>query len=229
MPDYELYYWDLPFRGNFIQLLLEDARANYRKADAAEVYPERNLQLHYPGMAPPFLYDRRLDAWYAQMPAILLHLGGALGYLPNRPEQQTLALKVVLDCNDVLMELTNHNGMVMWDQERWDAFRAHRLADWMTVFENTGEDRALTTSDGYLLGTEISIADIATTALFGTLLHSFPTLRQDLEKHAPRVAQLCQRIESRPSIRSFLENQRRDTGKRYCGGQIERSLRTVIG
>ena len=228
MLDYELYYWDLPFRGNFIQLLLEDAGVTYRKADAGELYPDRNLGLRYPGMAPPYLYDSKAGVYYAQMPAILMHLGKAHDYLPHDAEQQTLALKVILDCNDVLMEITNHNGMLMWQQEAWDEFRSQRLADWMRVFERTGEDNSLTLSEGYLLGSTFSVADIATAALFGTLVHSFPQLGRDLEANAPRIANLCRRVEARPAIRSFLERQRQALGDGYCGGHIERSLRDVI-
>ncbi|MHA7925231.1 MAG: glutathione S-transferase [Marinobacter sp.] len=229
MPDYELFYWDLPFRGNFIQLFLEEVRAHYQKLDASELYPDRNLNLHYPGMAPPYLYDRRAQVWFAQMPAILMHLAKAYEYLPDAPEQQTLALKVILDCDDVLMEITNHNGMMMWDQESWNDFRAHRLANWMTLFERTGQSHSLKTDAGYLLGPRLTVADIATVALFGTLVHSFPELAKDLEHNAPRVANLCQRVEGRPAIAAFLDDQRRELGNGYCGGQIEQSLRDVIG
>ena len=228
MRDYELYYWGLPFRGNFIQLFLEDVRADYQKLDASEVYPDKNLDFHYPGMAPPYLYDCRARVWFAQMPAILMHLARAYDYLPDEPEEQTLALKVILDCDDVLMEITNHNGMMMWEQESWNDFRTHRLADWMAIFEKTGQAHSLRPDSGYLLGSRLTVADIATAVLFGTLTHSFPELARDLKDNAPGVANLCQRMEARPSIRSFLDTQRKELGNAYCGGQIERSLRDVV-
>ena len=178
-------------------------------------------------MAPPYLYDCRTQVWYAQMPAILMHLAKAYHFLPDEPEQQTLALKVVLDCNDILMEITNYHGTVMWDQGSWTEFRTHRLADWMVIFEKTGQ-ACLEPNAGYLLGSRLTVADIATAAMFGTLVHSFPELAADLEQNAPRIASLCQRVEGRPSIRPFLENQRRELGRAYCGGQIEQSLRDVI-
>ncbi|RBP30601.1 hypothetical protein DET50_10715 [Marinobacter pelagius] len=118
MQDYELYYWGLPFCGNFIQLFLEEVRADYRKLDASEVYPDKNLNIQYPGMAPPYLYDCRAQVWFAQMPAIL-------------------------------MELTNYNGTVMWDQDSWAEFRTHGLADWMAIFEKTGQAHLLKPNAGY--------------------------------------------------------------------------------
>ncbi|WP_346837842.1 glutathione S-transferase family protein [Microbulbifer sp. SAOS-129_SWC] len=227
--DYKLYYWDLPFRGNFIRLLLEDCGASYKMHDASEIYPDRSLKISNPGMAPPYLYDCHSKTYYAQMPAILMHLGKKFDYLPKRAETLTLALKTILDCNDVLMEITNYNGSTMWEKSAWEAFRYSRLADWMTIFEKTGRDHGLKGDKGFLLGTRLSVADIATAALFGTMIYSFPALESDLQQHASNIARLCRRVEARPAIRRFLEIQREENGRGYCGGQIERSLRQMIG
>jgi glutathione S-transferase len=226
--EYRLYYWDVPFRGNFIQLFLEEVDASYECHDASEIYPDRRFEIKNPGMAPPYLYDCKNKFYLAQMPAILMHLGRKYGYLPKRAETLALALKLILDCNDVLMDITNLNGMKMWQKPDWQEFRQYRLADWMKLFEKTGLEHGLKSEKGYLLGSRISVADIAATALFGTLIYSFPKLKNDLHENAPKILALCQRIESRPSIRSFLDRQRQDYGKAYCGGQIEESIRKMI-
>ena len=228
MLDYKLYYWDLPFRGNFIQLFLEEVGAKYERHDATDIYPDRSLKIKNPGMAPPYLYECKSKTYFAQMPAILMHLGREYDYLPKRAETHTLALKTILDSNDVLMEITNFNGMAMWEKSSWDEFRYTRLPDWMQIFEITGLAHGLKASEGFLLGSTLSVADIATSALFGTLVHSFPELEGDLQEHAPHVASLCQRVEARPNIRRFLAKQRQENGNGYCGGQIERSLRRMI-
>jgi glutathione S-transferase len=194
MLEYKLYYWDVPFRGNFIQIFLEEVQAKY----------------------------------LAQMPAILMHLGKKYDYLPKKPETLTLALKTILDCNDVLIEITNCNGMEVWARKNWKEFRSNRLPRWMKIFEKTGLEHGLKGDKGFLLGSTISVADIATTALFGTLVYCFPELASDLHKNAPHITTLCQRIEARPSIQPFLERQRQEYGNAYCGGQIERSLREMI-
>ncbi|KUJ83694.1 hypothetical protein AWR36_007620 [Microbulbifer flavimaris] len=226
--DYKLYYWDLPFRANFILLMLEEVGAQYERRDASEIYPERSLKLHNPGMAPPYLYECKSETYFAQMPACLMHLGHQYDYLPRRAETLTLALKTILDCNDVLIEITNSNGQVMWEKGAWDSFRNSRLPDWMRVFEKTGLAHGLKGEGGFLLGSRISVADIATTALFGMLVYSFPELKSDLGENAPHIAALCQRVESRKAIQHFLERQREEYGRDYCGGQIERSLRKMI-
>ncbi|MFI2812866.1 glutathione S-transferase family protein [Microbulbifer sp. JSM ZJ756] len=233
MLEYKLYYWALPFRGNFIQLFLEEVGAQYERHDAGEIYPERSLGIHNPGMAPPYLYECKSKTYFAQMPACLMHLGREYDYLPRRAETHTLALKTILDCNDVLMEITNSNGQVMWTKSNWEAFRYARLPEWMKVFENTGLRHGLkdggSNGMGFLLGSRLTVADIATAALFGAMVYSFPELQGDLQENAPHIAGLCQRVEARPNIRRFLAEQREEMGRGYCGGQIEDSLRKMIG
>lgn len=89
-------------------------------------------------------------------------------------------------------------------------------------------DHGLKSEKGFLLGSKISVADIATMALWGTLIHSFPTLKIDLDENAPQIARLCERVEERPRIKKFLKNQRERFQYRYCGGEIEKSLRKII-
>lgn len=228
MSDYALHYWDVPFRGIFPQLFLEEVKANYEWHDASEIYPEKSLKIHNPGMAPPYLYDSKNKKYLAQMPAILMHLAREHDYLPKRTETLDLALKIILDCNDVLMEFTNYYGQKMWDKEEWEEFRTTRLRKWMKIFEQTGIEHGLKTDHGYILGSTITVADIATAALFGTMMHSFPELKKDLNKHAPCISNLCDRVEKRPAISKFLAEQREKYGSSYCGGEIEKSLRQMM-
>lgn len=228
MADYKLYYWDVPFRGIFPQLLLEEVGANYEWKDASEIYPDNSLGVHNPGMAPPYLYDVKNKTYLAQMPAILMHLAREYDYLPKRTETLDLALKIVLDCNDVLREITNSYGAKMWTLKEWKEFRKDRLSKWMKIFEKTAVDHGIKKNNHFMLGSSISVADIATTALFGTIIHSFPELKNDLKENAPRISELCSRIESRPILRQFLERQRQECGYIYCGGEIEKSIRKVL-
>lgn len=228
MLDYKLYYWNVPFRGIFPALMLTEVEAKFTWHDASEIYPEKSLGIHNPGMAPPYLYDEKAKRYLAQMPAILIHLAHAYHYLPGRVETRDLALKTILDCNDVLMEITNSYGQSMWNEKDWEEFRKNRLSKWMQIFEATGVLHHLDEEKGFLLGSTISVADIAVTALFGTMTHSFPDLQTDLEMNAPCLAQLCRRIEARPAIQSYLEKHRSKWGREYCGGDIERSLRQMF-
>lgn len=44
MTQYLLYYWDVPFRGIFPQLFLEEIGADYEWHDASEIYPRKKFE-----------------------------------------------------------------------------------------------------------------------------------------------------------------------------------------
>lgn len=228
MMKYILYYWNVPFRGIFPQLLLEEVGAKYEFKDASEIYPKKSIDIHNPGMAPPYLLDINHDRYLAQMPAIMIHLAKEYSYMPKRTETFDLAVKTINDCHDILTEITLNGGQIMWSQKEWKEFRNDRLPKWMKIFEKTGMEHGFKSENGYFLGATISVADIALTALFGTMIHSFPELRNDLQKNAPKVFQLINRIEERPLIKPFLKRNREKYGTNYCGGKIEKSLREMI-
>lgn len=225
--DYEFYYWQVPFRGIFIQLLLEEVEAVYERKDANDIYPDKGLRISVPSMAPPYLFDVKREKYLSQMPAIMKYLGETHELIPVRTSRAALAMKVVMDCHDILTEITNFYGLKMWDKKEWSEFREKRLSRWMKIFELTGLEHGIENGH-YLLGKDLSIADIASVALFGSMLYSFPSLEVDLEKNAPNILKLIHRIESRKNIRPFLLKQREEWGRIYCGGQIEASLRDML-
>lgn len=229
---YKIYYWPLPFRGCFIQLLLEHAGVEYELASVDETANLKNLPISdqpVAAMAPPYLEDRINGENLSQMPAIMMYLGGRHDYLPLDPYRQTLVLKILLDCNDVLSDLTNANGSLMWEHEKWRLFRTERLLRWMQIFEQTGLRYGIGNDSGYLLGGDReTCADIAATALFGTMIRCLEPLAQDLTRTAPRIAALVARIESQPPIQGFISRQETEFGDLYCGGQIEHSIREML-
>lgn len=229
---YKLYYWPVPFRGNFIRLLLEEAGQEYDEAtdeEILETYALPPAEQPFPSMAPPFLEDLDNDIFLSQMPVIAMYLAEKLNFLPQDPLKSTLCLKLLLDSNDVLADITNWNGTTMWEHPSWREFRENRLKRWLQVFEQTGQRFGLNSTSEYMLGGEqISVADIATCALWGTMIRCLPELGTDCQKHAPNLFELCQRIKSRPSIQNLIERQRQSYGNLYCGGQIEKSIRSML-
>ena len=229
---YKLYYWGLPFRGCFVQLLLEHAGVDYEMASMDETLELKSASLSeqaLPAMAPPFFKDLITDDGLAQMPAIMMYLSGKHDYLPKDPYLQAVALKILLDCNDVLSDLTNANGSMMWDHAKWRTFRNERLRRWMGVFEQTGINFGLENDGGYLLGgRQASCADLAATALFGTMTRCLKPLARDFAESAPKVAALVARVESEPNVRQYIARQEAEHGDLYCGGQIEQSIRDML-
>jgi glutathione S-transferase len=99
----------------------------------------------------------------------------------------------------------------------------------LEIFEQTGRNFGLGSKSGYMLGGEaLSVADIVTYALWGTMIRCLPDLSVDCREYSPNVFALCQRIENRPKIQKFVEGQMQRYGNLYCGGQIEKSIRQML-
>ncbi len=230
--NYKLYYWPVPFRGNFIRLLLEEADEKYGEATYEEIIDLHSMspeEQPFPSMAPPFLHDLSSDIFLSQMPVIVMYLSEKLNFLPKDSFKSAICLKLLLDSNDVLAEITNLNGTTMWEYKPWRQFRETRLKRWFEIFEQTGQRFGLNSKSDYLLGgNQISMADIVTYALWGTMIQCLPELSIDCQKHSPNVFALCQRIENRPKIQKFVEGQIQSYGNLYCGGQIEKSIRSML-
>jgi glutathione S-transferase len=231
MSDYELYYWPLPFRGQFVRAVLADAGKTWTEADPAEIStlmsrPVRQMPI--PFMGPPVLIDKKADLALAQMPAIVLYLGETLDLMPSTPALRALTMKTVNDANDVIDEITLNGGRQMWTARRWDEF-VPRLKRWMSFWEATGSRHGLTADTGFLLGGESpGIADVVTATLWSTMTDRFPSIKAMLENSAPMTAALSRRISSRPALARLAATAKQDYGDAYCGGQIEASLRKVL-
>lgn len=222
---FQLYYWPIPFRGCFVSHLFA-----YRGVPLLEeTDPERNVELRgrhpseqpVPYVGPPLLHDLEQDRFLSQMPAIVPYVSRELGLLPEDPLAQALCMKVLMDCNDVLMEICRYNGSMMWEREEWVAFRSERLPRWMHVFEESLER-------GFIGNDPVTFADIAVFALFGTMTRCLPDLDGDLVEHAPGIHALCRRIGSEPSLAEYVGSEEEKYGKLYCGGQIEASIRKML-
>jgi len=231
MSDYELYYWSVPFRGQFVRAVLAFAgKAWDEAADAAiaGLMEGRVKKMPVPFMGPPLLVDRKAGLAIAQMPAIVLYLGETLNLLPQAPALRAMTLKIVCDANDVIDEITLQGGMQMWTDKRWKEF-IPRLKKWMSFWEEAGRRHGLKADSGFLLGGDKpGIADVVTATLWDTMTDRFKKLDTILKKSAPMTTALTQRICDLPPLKKLAAKAEEDYGDAYCGGQIERSLRKVL-
>ena len=232
MADYELYYWSVPFRGQFVRAILAHAGQSWTEGGdeaIAELKEGPVGDMPVPFMGPPILVDRRAGVAVAQMPAIVLYLGETLGLLPATPALRALTMKTVNDANDVLDDITLDGGRQMWTDAAWAEF-VPRLRKWMSIFEDTGRRHGLGERDGFLLGGDApGIADLVTATLWSTMAGRFPAIAALLDEAAPRTAALARRVASLPPLSDLAVRARQDYGDSYCGGQIEASLRRVLG
>jgi glutathione S-transferase len=231
MSDYELYYWSVPFRGQFVRAVLAYAGKHWHEAgdDAISKLMAGPVQdMPVPFMGPPLLVDTKAKVSIAQMPAIVLYLGETLDLLPETPSLRALAMKVVTDANDVIDELTIEGGLKMWTEKSWREFEP-RLEKWMSFWEETGRRHGLRADSGFLLGGKsATVADIVTATLWSVMSDRLPPIGKILDKAAPLTAALSRRISALPPLNALAEKSRKDYGDAYCGGQIEASLRKVL-
>jgi glutathione S-transferase len=231
MSDYDLLYWPVPFRGQFVRAVLSHAGKTWTEAGAEKIGKLMGgavQDMPIPFMGPPLLIDNKADVAIAQMPAIILYLGETLGLMPATPALRALTVKIVNDANDVIDELTIDGGRQMWTATRWRAFLP-RLKKWMSIWEETGRRHGLTADSGFLLGGDKpGVADVITTTLWSTMTDGFPKIGAMLEDTAPVTAALSRRIAALPPLAKLAAKARRDYGDLYCGGQIEASLRKVL-
>ena len=231
MSDYDLYYWSVPFRGQFVRAVLAHAGKSWNEAGDPAIAklmggPVKDMPV--PSMGPPLLIDRKADFAIAQMPAIILYLGETLDLMPDNPALRAMTMKIVNDANDVIDELTLDGGREMWTKKRWQDF-IPRLKKWMALWEETGRRHGLKADSGFLLGGKSpGIADIVTASLWSTMTDRFSKIEAILGETAPTTAALTRRIADLPPLAKLAAKARQDYGDAYCGGQIEASLRKVL-
>lgn len=231
MPDYTLYYWPAPFRGQFVRSILAHVHASWDEADVGAIITLMETApagQFVPHMGPPVLTDHAAGLSLAQTPAILTYLGRKHGLIPDDPAREALTAKIVADANDVLYEMTLHNGAQMWTKESWNTYRP-RLERWMEIFEETGHRHGMTAQSGYILGTETpGVADLTSHILWGTMTARLPSLRPMLDATAPAIAGLSDRIAGLPEQADLRARSDAEYGDEWCGGRIEASLRAVL-
>jgi glutathione S-transferase len=231
MADYKLYYWSVPFRGQFVRAVLAFAGKSWTEGgdDAIGKLMEGSVKkMPIPFMGPPVLVDNKADFAISQMPAVIFYLGETLGLLPADPGLRALTIKIVNDANDVIDEITLDGGREMWTKKKWEEF-VPRIQKWMSFWEEIGRRHGLKKDGGFLLGGDApGIADIVTATLWSTMTERFPTIGAILDESAPMTAALSQRIAKLPPLVKLAAKARKDYGNAYCGGQIEASLRKVL-
>ena len=224
-PRFELVYWPLPFRGCFISYLF--AYQDVALAENSdfeyihELYGLDPSEQPVPFMGPPLLTDRTNNRTLSQMPAMTLYVSRELGLLPEDPFDEAMCMKILMDCNDVLMELCRHNGSTMWDRDSWCEFRGRRFPRWLRIFEES-------LARGAIGRGRVTFADIGVFALFGNMMRCLPELEGDVQRSAPGVYALCRHIGARESLARFVASQEARYGSLYCDGQIEQSIRAML-
>jgi len=232
LSDFDLYYWPVPFRGQFIRAILACGGCSWDEHDFGEIEDMMGRSVEEQPIAfmgPPVLIDRDRNFALSQMPAIAMYLGERLQLLPSAASGRALTAKIINDANDVIDELTLNGGRQMWTPEKWNDF-VPRLQKWLRIFQDTGERNGLCADAGFMLGTEKpGVADIVTCILWTTMADRFAAIEAIISETAPVIRGLCNRMQAMPALRELNAQSLQHYGNSYCGGDIEKSLRRVAG
>src|SRR5581483_3335350 len=221
MPDYELYYWSVPFRGQFVRAVLAFAGKEWSEPGdevIGKLMEGPVKKMPVPFMGPPLLIDKKADFAISQMPAVIVYLGETLGLMPASSALKAMTIKIVNDANDVIDEMTLDGGRQMWTDKRWKEF-VPRLKKRMSLWEETGRRHSLSTNAGFLLGGDRpGIADVVTATLWMTMTERFPKIGTIFKKSAPMTAALVGRVSQLPPLARLAQKARDDYGEAWCGG-----------
>lgn len=219
---YELYYWpNIPGRGEFVRLALEEAGADYVDVARQSKGMEALLALlegdnvERPPFAPPFLKDG--DVLVGQTAAILLYLGPRLELAPRDEAGRLWAHQIQLTIADVVTEAHNAHhpisGDLYYEEQKPEALRAakafreqripHFLGWFETILARNPKGGA------HLVDGQISCADLSLFQLIEGLSYAFPSSTKRALKKTPLAAALRAAVAARPRIRDYLASERR--------------------
>jgi glutathione S-transferase len=221
---HELYYWPgIQGRGEFVRLVLEEAGAAY--VDVARL-PERDgggvprLEAVLRGglgtmvpLAPPVL--RAGDVVIAQTVAITQWLGARFGLVADAEPERLATLTIALTIADLVSEVhdTHHPISVAayYHEQKAEAakraavFRQERMPKFLGYLE-----RILQRSgSAWLIGADVSYADLAAFQVVEGLEYAFPNAMATLASELPLLRALRDRVAARPRIAAYLASERR--------------------
>jgi glutathione S-transferase len=217
---YQLFYWpEIQGRGEFVRLALEDAGAEYEDVARQEGGMQRMLSImrcneeKRPPYAPPFLKAGRLTL--AQVANILFWLGPRLKLAPADEAGRLWLHQLQLTVTDFVKEIhdTHHplGSSLYYEDAKPEAKRStqnflkERAPKYLGYFETV-----LERSGGpWLIGRKLSHGDLSIFQLIEGLRYAFPKAMQRLERKAPGVAAVHDRVAGRKNVAAYLASERR--------------------
>ena len=221
---YELYYWpNIPGRGEFVRLVLEEAGAPY--VDVGRQPREQGGGIEavltfyagksdgHPIFAPPVLKQGELVL--AQTAAICHFLGRRHGLAPADEVGEAHGLELQLTIADLVGEVhdTHHpiSAALYYEDQKAAAkkraahFVKERLPRYLGYFE-----RALRHNGGdVLVGAAVSHADLSLFQALEGLAYAFPRAFEGASAATPGLLALRERVRVRPRIAAYLASERR--------------------
>ncbi|QRM57393.1 glutathione S-transferase [Sinorhizobium sp. BG8] len=223
---YELFYWDeIPGRGEFVRLALEEAGADYVDVVRGSEAQGRGISAMFEIMqsqtapfipfAPPFLRDGELVI--AHVANILFYLAPRLGLAPKEEGLRFSANGLQLTIADLVAEIHDCHHPIsveLYYEDQMDAARAraqsflqHRLSKFLTYFERILRQNPA--GPAFCVGSSLSYVDLSVFHFIEGLRYSFPKAMEKQEPAIPHLIALHDAVARRPHIKSYLASGRR--------------------
>ncbi|KAF2128802.1 glutathione S-transferase [Dothidotthia symphoricarpi CBS 119687] len=236
-PAYELLYWpSIPGRGEFIRLAFEAVGVPYKDtANESEdgvkvilplISPESTgSDGNPPVFAPPALRipeagKNGTDLLLYQTPAILSYLGDKLGLAGSDDAERSWVLSHTLTALDLNNEAhdTHHPiaSALYYEDQKTEAlrkskdFREARIPKFLGFFE-----RVLKSNDGegkgkFLVGGQLSYADLTVWHVVSGLLYAFPKEMEARKSEFPvLLGTFFESVKEQEGIKGYLASERR--------------------
>jgi glutathione S-transferase len=217
---YQFFYWPgIQGRGEFVRLALEEAGASYDDVARQSGGMSQMMALmdgkgeKRPPFAPPFLKAGKLTI--AQVAEILFYLGPRMKLSPADEAGRLWLHQLQLTVTDFVKEIhdTHHplGGEFYYEDAKPEAkryagnFLDNRAPKYLGYFETV-----FTKSGGpWLLGRKFTYMDLSVFQLIDGLRYAFPKAMKRLERDAPGLVGVRDRIAKRPNVKAYLESDRR--------------------
>jgi glutathione S-transferase len=224
--EYALYYWpSLPGRGEFVRLILEQAKVPYddvarrpKEEGGGPAAIMRILSDAGPGLrplAPPVLVHG--DVRIAQMPNICAYLGGRHCLAPLDEPGRVQAMQLQLTLADLITEAhdTHHpvGKGLYYEQQKPEALRCalgfvdQRMPKFLRYFEAVLQDNRAAPGQ-HLVGDALSYVDLSMNQVLRGLAYAFPTAFAHWSREVPGLLALRDRVDALPNIAAYRASPR---------------------
>eukprot|EP01084_Bolivina_argentea_P201575 344549_1 len=228
---WELFYWKLRNRGNWIRYLFEEANVEYIDHSVLgtnikgyfQAFSDGNqnpINATYPSFAPPAI--RKGNLFLNQSEVIINYLAKELNLLPSNGDKdnnlQILQSQILLaNCNDIVREVYGLRGKNKDDMVKF--FEGGRLQKWLNIIEIPLLQNNIDNNEIYYFNNKCSYIDLI---VFNTIEGLQALINKKFDKYMESHKVLMKHfkcIGNRDAIKKLLNKQKQELKFKWYSGR----------